>query len=84
MEENEPYLQIQVNELRKRSAEIDELKAETVKAKAECRVEQLDELRAKIQIARDHLVQAVFSLRNDNAVLNDQEYPDTHVTKNDI
>lgn len=63
MEANNQYLQIQVNEIEKRSLEIDELKAAIEMAKAEGRNVEYDQLHTELQLVREYLTQAIFSLR---------------------
>ena len=66
MEDNKYYFQKMADELRKRGIEIDELRAKALKAKAGSSakpVNQNDELPAKIETARDNLIQIFFSIR---------------------
>ena len=67
MEENEAYLQQQVDQLRKWGSEIDELKTMLDQAKTDSRSEllkQIYEIRLKTEAARDNLIRIFFSIRN--------------------
>jgi hypothetical protein len=67
MEDNQSYLPEQADQLRKWSAEIDELKANQDKTKAESKRalrKQQGELRMKIETARDNLIRVFFAIRN--------------------
>jgi hypothetical protein len=67
MEDKKSHLQKQADQLRKLGSEIDELKANKDKIKAESKrglLKQNGELRMKTEAARDNLIQVFFSIRN--------------------
>ena len=69
MEDKKSFLRKQAEQLRKWGAEIEELKANKAKIKAESKRELLKqnvELYMKTEAARDNLIQVFFSIRDQN------------------